>query len=337
MSEALHSVRSSLGPNALILETANLAAEIGGGVEVTAAAEAGATSAPDGAEVEVVAPGASHPMDEIRRELATLKNLLYWLASGMHQANELINRLLEQGTAPEVVAAVAAAMKQAPGANDRERLQHALNALIPSGGQIRGDNDRLALVGPSGVGKSSAIIRLTIFESQRRARRVGWVSTDPRRWTTGDPLAVYAGILGVRYETAGNREELKQCLDGLADCDLVLVDTAGANPRDPKSMREVTKLLHGFPDLRRTLLLNAATNGTDMAEWTAAYRKTGLHSLMFTKLDECRFFGPALGAATTFGLPLSYLSTGPNFTGDIKIAEPKNFANLVLSGSAADD
>lgn len=337
MSEALHSVRSSLGPNVLILETANLAAEAGGGVEITAAAEAGAASAAGDAEVETAVKGASHPMDEIRRELATLKNLLYWLASGMDQANEVINRLLKQGTAPEVVATVAAAMKQAPGADDRERLLHALSALISSGGQLRGEGDRLALVGPSGVGKSSAIIRLTIFETQRRACRVGWVSTDQRRWTTGDPLAVYAGILGVRYETAGNREELKQALDGLADCDLVLVDTAGVNPRDHKGMRELTKLLHGFPDLRRALLLNAAINGADMAEWTAAYRKTGLHSLMFTKLDECRFFGPALGAATTFGLPLSYLASGPNFTGDIEIAEPEIFVRLVLSGSAADD
>jgi flagellar biosynthesis protein FlhF len=266
-----------------------------------------------------------------------MKSLLGWLAPGISQANGVLTQLLKHGTAPEVVATVGDAMKAAPGVDDRQRLVHVLGALIPTGGHICAAGDRLALLGPSGVGKSSAIIKLTLFETQRRQCQVGWVSTDQRRLTTGDPLAVYAGILGVRYETAESRQDLKHALDALRDCDLVLVDTAGANPRDDKGMKALAKLLHGFPDLRRTLLLSAATNGADMADWLAIYRKAGLHALMFTKLDECRFFGSALGAALTSGLPLSYFSRGDNFTGDIEIAEAEVFASLALRGVGADD
>lgn len=337
MSEALRSVRSSLGANALILETTNLSAEIGGGVEITALDEEASASDTDAAEVETGVKTTPHPMDEIRGELATLKSLLRWLAPGMNQANVVLDGLLKHGTAPEVLASIAEAMKNSAGADDRERLVHALRALIPTGGHIRGGGDRVALVGPSGVGKSSAIIKLTIFETQRRGCRVAWVSTDQRRLTTGDPLAVYAGILGVRYEMAGNRQELKHALDALCDCDLVLIDTAGGNPRDDKAIRDLAKLLHGFPDLRRALLMSAATNGADMVDWLALYRKVGLHSLMFTKLDECRFFGPALSAALTSGLPLSYVTSGANFAGDLQIAEADVFASLMLPEAGSDD
>jgi len=336
MSEALRAVRNSLGADALILETTNLAAEIGGGVEVTALDEA-STSDAGGTEVETDVKSAPHPMDEIRGELATLKSLLRWLAPGMNQASVVLDQLLKHGTAPEVLALIAETMKTSAGADERERLLHALRALIPTGGLIRGGGDRVALVGPSGVGKSNAIVKLTLFETQRRSCRVGWVSTDQRRLTTGDPLAVYAGILGVRYEIAGNRQELKHALDALRDCDLVLVDTAGGNPRDDKAIRDLAKLLHGFPDLRRALLMSVATNGADMADWLALYRKVGLHSLMFTKLDECRFFGPALGAALNSGLPLSYVTSGANFAGDLQIAEADVFARLMLPEAGCDD
>ena len=139
--------------------------------------------------------------------------------------------------------------------------------MAPTGGQIAARRDRLALIGPTGVGKTLNLIKLTVSESQRRARRIGWISADERRLSTGDPLAVYAGVLGVQYERAGNRKALKGALDRLTECDLVLIDTPGINPRDPLSVKELAKLFQGLTEVRRTLLLSAETNGNNLADW----------------------------------------------------------------------
>jgi flagellar biosynthesis GTPase FlhF len=69
-----------------------------------------------------------------------------------------------------------------------------------------------------------------------------------------------------------------------------------------------------------------------MTDHLARYRKDGLHGLIFTKLDECRYFGPAVSTAVSSGVPLSYVASGQNFVGDIGVAEPTIFTNLILPG-----
>jgi flagellar biosynthesis GTPase FlhF len=69
-----------------------------------------------------------------------------------------------------------------------------------------------------------------------------------------------------------------------------------------------------------------------MADHLTRYRKDGLHALMFTKLDECRYFGAAVGTALRFRVPLSYVASGQNFVGDIEAAAPAIFAGLIFPG-----
>jgi flagellar biosynthesis protein FlhF len=337
MSEALRSVRSALGPDALIVETQNLPQEAGGGVQITALCQGPVAEEPGEVEFETTVQTKANPVDELRQELATLKSMLCWLAPGLSQPDKIFSALLKHGLAPEALTSITEAMKKATGADDRERLYRAIRGLIPSGGQIRGDGDRLALIGPTGMGKTTAVIKLTVFENHRRNCRVGWINTDQRRLATGDLLGVYAGILGIPYEKAENRKELKQAFDRLSACDLVLVDTPGINARNDKEVKELAKLLHGFPDLRRTLLMSAVTNGNDMADWVAIYRRVGLDSLFFTKMDECRYLGPVFNTALGSGVPLSYLTLGQNFAGDLEIARPEVFASLLLTGDDSND
>jgi flagellar biosynthesis protein FlhF len=332
MSEALRSVRSALGPDALIVETQNLPKEAGGGVQITALCQDPVAEESGEVELETAVQTKAHPVDELRQEITTLKSMLCWLAPGLNQADKIFSALLKHGVTPEAMITITEAMKKAAGADDRERLYRAISGLISSGGQVRVDGERLALMGPTGVGKTTAVIKLTVFETQRRNCRVGWINTDQHRLATGDLLGVYAGILGIPYEKADNRKELKQAFDRLSDCNLVLVDTPGINARNGESIKELAKLLHGVPDLRRTLLMSAVTNGNDMADWVAIYRKIGLDSLFFTKMDECRYLGPVFNTALGSGVPLSYMTLGQNFAGDLEIARPEVFASLLLTG-----
>lgn len=331
MGEALRAVRTSLGADALIMETKNLPKDLGGGVEITASAEGPAEAQ---REFKVAAPvkAQSYPMDELRHELAALKSMLGWLAPGLNHQDTIVKALVAHGLTPELIARLTATMRQIPCGDERERWFRAISQLALTGGQIAAGRDRLALIGPSGVGKTLNLIKLTVSETQRRSRRIGWISADERRLTTGDPLAVYAGVLGVPCERGGDRKALKAALDRLTECDLVLIDTPAVNPRDPSSVRDLAKLFHGLTDVRRALLLSAGTNGNDLADWITNLRPIEPHSLFFTKLDECRYFGPLLHGLLTAALPASYLSLGQNFAGDLEIARPEIFASLLLTG-----
>ncbi|MGH7929472.1 MAG: hypothetical protein ACREQV_16915 [Candidatus Binatia bacterium] len=350
MASALRAVRGSLGPDALILATHAVTDGNGGGIEILASSEtaqaekhelpvAALATRPDVLSLSEADP-ASGPSETMRsasgdmhEDLATLRSMLSWLAPGLNHKNRILKSLVAQGLNPEVMARLNEAIYEADGADEREKTYHALIHLIPTGGQIPDDIDRLALIGPTGVGKSSSIIKLTVFEGQRLQRRVGWLNLDHRRIASGDPLALYATILGARYETASNAREAKRAWDRLADCDLILVDTPGIAPRDEKAIRQLHRVLQHMPGLRRALLLNASTNGADMADWLTGYKLLEFGSLFFTKLDECRHFGPLINTALDSGYPLSYVTLGQNMAGDLEVAKAEVLTSLLLSGS----
>jgi flagellar biosynthesis GTPase FlhF len=349
MPAALRALRGSLGVDALILETRALADQNGGGVEILAVSEtATQTNAtpsssvggrPDvlfSEQIDQAAVGRkpdSGAARDMREELAALRSMLSWLAPGFNHKNRLLKSLLAQGMSSEAMVRLNDAIHNAEGSDEREKTYYALTGLIPTGGHIPDDVDRLALIGPSGVGKSSSIIKLTVFEEQRLQRRIGWLNLDHRRIASGDPLALYATILGARYESASNVKEIRRAWDRLADCDLILVDTPGVRPRDEKAIGELQRMLQTMAGLRRALLLTASTNGADMIDWIRSYQRLEFSSLFFTKLDECRHLGPLLNAALGSGYPLSYIALGQNLAGDLEAAKAEVLTSLLLSGS----
>ncbi len=334
MSEALRAVRGALGADALITETKNLTKDLGGGVEITALAggEVGGEEMLGGAGVAQAFKAPRHPMDELREELALLKSMLGWLAPGLSHQDKLIQSLVTHGVTPENISKLLRAMENAPAGGERERWQHAMAKLLPRAAALRAKGERVALMGPSGVGKTATLVKLTVRESQRRECRVGWVSMDEPRLIANQSLDTYAGILGVRLERAANRGELKIALARLAECDLVLIDTPATNPCRPDSIAQLAKSLHGVGELRCMLLLSAVTNSADLIDWVDSYRTVGLDSLLFTKLDECRYLGPLLNTALSAALPLSFITCGQSFAEDLAPAQPEVFASLLLTG-----
>jgi flagellar biosynthesis protein FlhF len=331
MSEALRAVRSALGPDALIIDTSSATRDGGYGVEITALTSAQSTDELQATEGDTTIKKPD-PLEEVKRELAALKSILGWLAPGLSHKEEILKNLLDQGLAPEIIGRLVNVMKESNGVCNREGVYHALSQLIPSGGQLLQERDRLALIGPAGAGKTTGLVKLTVFETQRQHRLVGWVNADQHGFKGSDPLGTYAAILGVRYEIAASRKDLKRALDRLSDCDLILVDTPGVNPRNEEGIHGLAQLLHGFPELRATLVLSAVTNGRDMADWVHIYSQARVDSLFFTKLDECHYFGPLVNTALGAGAPLSYISLGQDLVGDLEIAKPEVLAGLILTG-----
>lgn len=361
MDEALRAVRATLGPDALILETRSVPGENGAGkgmgVQITAVQETPeaaassppSTSADQREDDQTSAPGDRqrqttpvHPrppesvhreLHEVRQELAALQSLFCWLVPGVGTGG-LLEELVRQGVAPHLLAHLLRETASiAAGTDAREKMRQVLTRSIPTGGDIeakKGKRQCLALIGPTGVGKTTTVVKLTVRLACRGDRRVGWVSLDNRRIAGAEQLAVYAGVLGVPYEAAENTEGLTQALGRLSTCDVVLIDTVGSNPRDTAALEELAAFLAAVPELQRALLLSATTNGADMTAWVEMYRRVGFDSLVFTKLDECTHFGPLVTVALTCGCPLSYVANGQQVVSDLEVANSEAIVRLLL-------
>jgi flagellar biosynthesis protein FlhF len=350
MNEALRAVRATLGSDALILDTKSVPKNRGGkkaGVEITATREEaeneGEEAENEGEEVENDEQGGQRTLDvgllggaeelrEIRQELAELKSMLCWLIPGMGQ-KKVLEELMTQGISPSILARLAQETQGTEGTDEREKIGQALARLIPTGGDVETKEEQrkcLALIGPTGVGKTTTVVKLTVRLARQGGHRVGWVNLDNRRIAGTEQLAAYAGVLGIPYEVVENPEDLVQALERLSACDLILIDTAGVSPRDDQGIKELAELTQAIPDLKCSLLLSTATNGRDMTEWVKLYDKIGFDSVIFTKLDECRHFGPLINIALTCGRPLSYITIGQRVVNDLEVARPEVLARLLL-------
>lgn len=360
MDEALRAVRATLGPDALILETRSVPGENGAGkgmgVQITAVRETDevATSAPPSGSIDqredgqTSAPGdqqrqttlvqngppeaVNRELQEVRQELAALQSLFCWLVPGVGTGG-LLEELVRQGVSPHLLARLLRETASIAGTDEREKMRQVLTRSIPTGGDIeakRGKRQCLALIGPTGVGKTTTVVKLTVRLACREDCRIGWVSLDNRRIAGAEQLAVYAGVLGVPYEVAENAEGLAQALGHLSTCDVVLIDTVGTNPRDTTALEELAAFLAAVPELRRALLLSATTNGADMTAWVEMYQRVGFDSLLFTKLDECTHFGPLVTVALTCGRPLSYVTNGQQVVNGLEVANSEAIVRLLL-------
>jgi flagellar biosynthesis protein FlhF len=253
---------------------------------------------------------------------------------GLKQSGSL-EELVTQEVPPDLLIRLVQEAGETNGADQREQIRQALIRLLPTGGDVETKSERrvcLALIGPPGVGKTSAVVKLTVRLTRNNERRIGWISLDNRRVAGAEELTVCAGILGIPCEVAEGRDGLARALERLSACDLVLIDTAGLSPQDSTGLAELAGVLRGqgLPEVRCTLVLSAATNGPDLTAWVQRYGRVGFDSLLFTMVDTCAHFGPLLNTVLTCSQPLSYLATGPSVTQGLEAARAETVARLLL-------
>jgi len=359
MSEALQAVRSTLGADALILETIS----VPGGAGAEGEERIKVTALPTNEEQEAFSiqkpsrntlnntrahgvnrrfhspRGVTQDDIEVRgwREVSTqlkdLRTMFHWLLPEM-KMSRVLGELAEQDVPPELLTRL---LQEVDGEGDDERalIRRAIQRLIFVGGAVETLTDSptcLALIGPPGVGKTSAIVKLTVHLMRKNDRKIGWVTTDNRRMTGTEELAVYAGILGTPCEVAEGGEGLSRAIERLSSCHLILIDTPGVSPRDTAGLSELAGVLQNesLPSVRRSLVLNATTNWRDLALWTQRYRRIGYDSLLFSMIDACGSFGGLLNTVVSCGQPLSYLTTSASVTQGITVATPESVVDLLM-------
>lgn len=192
-----------------------------------------------------------------------------------------------------------------------------------------GDGFRtIALVGPTGVGKTTTLAKLAA-RAKDRGENIAILTLDTYRMAAVEQLRAYADLMAVPFEVCFTATDLRRALQLHADKDRVYVDTTGRSPRD----RDALPLLEG--NLRAgqcatMLCLAAGTRAADARLVLDAFEPLGLDAVCLTKWDETVAPGEALGACIERGLPLGHVCVGQEVPQDILVAEPLALAEAAF-------
>jgi len=185
----------------------------------------------------------------------------------------------------------------------------------------------LALVGPTGVGKTTTIAKLaaiyTVGIGGEKARSVRMVTIDNYRIGARQQIETYGNIMGVPVSCVETVEDLRKTLDLHSDADLILLDTIGKSPRDAMKLAEVQRLVAACgPKAEVHLALAATTKTSDMEAILRQFEPFAYGAVVLTKLDETDRVGNAISALAEKGKAVSYVTTGQRVPQDIERAEP---------------
>lgn len=194
---------------------------------------------------------------------------------------------------------------------------------------------RLALIGPTGVGKTTTLAKLAAEYLMNHGSRVALVTIDTYRIAAVEQLKVYGGIMNLPVEVVFNPKQLQEAFARHSDKDLILIDTSGRSPRDEESIRELGTFLDPALGVETHLVLAATTRDGEMRETVRRFGRLGPQSLLFTKIDECDQCGALVNLPVSQNLPISYLTNGQRVPEDLAVATPPMVTGCVLGQERA--
>lgn len=274
--------------------------------------------------------------DTMRQEMTSMKQLLQHQVSGLmwqdlarrEPVRALVIEKLQQLGLSEAMADQLACFMPEDIA-DGEAWDCALELLA---GQLTTTNDDLmrrggvvALVGPTGVGKTTTVAKLAAqFARLHGADQVALITTDTFRIGAFEQLATFGRIIGCPVKQAKDHEELAILLTQLQQRKLILIDTAGMSQRDVRLAEKLSALMHNSRvKIRSYLVLSATSQARVMQETVEHFKRISLSGCIFTKLDECLSLGEIINIAIQNALPVSYLTNGQRVPEDIEAAQAK--------------
>ncbi len=288
--------------------------------------------------------------ETLRRELRELREKLdILLAEGTGcalppDAVPHYRELVQRGVSRRLAAAlVLRVLRDTPsrqnaidGAWFRARLKTEMTKRFKTTGGITltpGKCRVVALMGTTGVGKTTALAKLAAHYAVTRRIRVAFITADTYRVAAPEQLQVYADIIGIPMKIADDAREVASAVRAFRAYDLVLMDTAGGSMFNVRHLHELKTILGAAQADERVLVLSVGATADDLRAVVENYRSLMPTSLMFSKLDETRQLGVMYTLAAETGLPVSYLSVGQEVPDDIRTATPELLAGYVVEGN----
>ncbi len=326
MRQALSQIREELGDNAMVVSTREIRRGlVGKGVEVSVAIEMDEDSG--------IAPKTSFKQrkttdsgmgfglqdSDVERIMAPLRSELRSIRSLMRAGSESKNgdEIRKEMSAMRIALQ---SMKKAA-KNSEKRVSGTKRSLgglaseheiaSPSVGHL------IALVGPSGVGKTTTIAKMAanaVFKDQRSA---AIVTLDTYRVGGEEQIRTYANLIGVPLIVVADSRDLAEQLGELDDYEKVYIDTAGCSLRDLPAIRSLRKSFQGIEGLEVHLTLSLTTPVNVIDANYRKYAEVGINRILFTKLDESIDFDELVRTPARLDVPISFVTTGQSVPEDI--------------------
>ncbi len=307
-------------------------------------------------------PGASEA-GELRAELAAIRRMVGQIMQNsahgdgdvpsrgpaMRMPEALLKhyvRLIENEVAQEIADELVAQIRDelTPGELGdegivRQAVLRRLEALLPvdAGACVPGRSEdgramTIALVGPTGVGKTTTIAKLAASYRLRHGKNVALITSDTYRIAAVDQLRTYAHIIGVPLRVVSTPGEMRTACRELASADVILIDTAGRSPSDAARLEELRGFIDACEPHQTHLVLSSAAGEGSIMRTVERFGALNPNLVIFTKLDEAASLGVLVNVASRIGAKLSFVTTGQEVPDDIEAGRADRLARLVLDG-----
>ncbi|MHB0912649.1 MAG: flagellar biosynthesis protein FlhF [Armatimonadota bacterium] len=287
-------------------------------------------------EVEILAASDSRPapgsdrLVSLEQNMEELKTVLSGLAPARQERPRTVERLVRNGMPDHLAEAVLAGCDDSP-----DCAIGALGRRISCTGPIKpgAGQARVAIVGPTGVGKTTTAAKLAAKCTLGENKRVALLTLDTYRVGAVEQLATYARLLDIPMEVALSPEDGDALVKKHADKDLIIIDTVGRSQRNREHISELATFLRAVAPTEVHLALSASASSSARKEAVESFGALNADRLILTKLDECSQLGCIAELAMTSMMPFSYITYGQDVPDDISVAERKALSRLVWEGA----
>ena len=191
----------------------------------------------------------------------------------------------------------------------------------------------IALIGPTGVGKTTCIAKLAVISKILHNLDIGLISIDTYRLGALDQLKIFAEVSNIDFMVAYEPSEMKTLMQKLRKKDLVFIDTVGRSQKNTSLLKGINDYLNQVNIDEKYLVMSTTSTSKNMIDVADKFKALRYDGFVFTKIDEAVTYGNILNLVSKFNVPIKYLTNGQVITDDIIAADSEFIANLIYTGS----